>query len=138
VTIDIGERHDIHPPNKQTLGQRLARAARHAVYGERIAPSGQVPRRAWRDGETVIVAFADVEGRLVAHGAAGPVGFELCGAEAGSCRFVDARIDGARVRLHVGDMPAPVRVRHAWADAPLVNLFDAADLPAGPFEIEIQ
>ncbi len=138
VTIDIGDRHDIHPPNKQALGQRLARAARHVVYGERIAPSGPVPRRAWREGDTVIVEFADVDGRLMAHGAAGPIGFELCGVAAGSCRFVDARLDGDRVRLRADEVPAAVRVRHAWADAPLVNLFDAAGLPAGPFEIEIR
>jgi len=29
VTIDIGDRYDIHPPNKQELARRLARAARH-------------------------------------------------------------------------------------------------------------
>ena len=137
VAIDIGDRYDIHPPNKQALGRRLARAARHAVYGERIAPSGPVPRGARREGGDVVVDFADVEGHLSAHGAAGPVGFELCGAAPGSCRFADAVIDGNGVRLHVEPGTAPVRVRHAWADAPLVNLFDAADLPAGPFEIDI-
>lgn len=138
VTIDIGDRYDIHPPNKQVLGKRLAHAARHAVYGERIAPSGPVPQHARREGGDVVVTFADVDGHLLAHGASGPVGFELCGAAADSCRFVDARLDGHRVRLHVDDGPAPTRVRHAWADAPLVNLFDAADQPAGPFEIEIR
>ena len=138
LTIDIGDRYDIHPPNKQVLGKRLARAARPAVYGETIAASGPVPQQARREGDEVVVTFADVEGALVAYGAAGPVGFELCGAAAGSCRFVDARVDGRRVRLHTGDGPVPTRVRYAWAEAPMVNLFDAADQPAGPFEIEIR
>lgn len=138
VTIDIGDRHDIHPPNKQVLGRRLARAARHVTYAEPIVPTGPVPRRAWREDGDVVVEFVDVDGALSAHGAAGPVGFELCGVAADSCRFVDARLDGNRVRLRADAGPAPVRVRHAWADAPLVNLFDGADLPAGPFEIEIR
>ncbi len=138
VTIDIGDRYDIHPANKQVLGKRLARAARHAVYGERIAPSGPVPQQARREGDDVVVTFADVEGGLFVHGAAGPVGFELCGAQSDSCRFVDARVEGDRVRLRADAGPTPVRVRYAWADAPLVNLFDAADQPAGPFEIEIR
>ncbi|WP_101925082.1 MULTISPECIES: sialate O-acetylesterase [Luteimonas] len=137
VTIDIGDRYDIHPANKQVLGKRLARAARQAVYGERIAPSGPVPQQARREGDDVVVTFADVEGGLFVHGAAGPVGFELCGAGGDGCRFVDARVEGNRVRLRADAGPTPVRVRYAWADAPLVNLFDAADQPAGPFDIEI-
>ena len=138
VTIDIGDRYDIHPANKQVLGKRLARAARQAVYGERIAPSGPVPQQARREGDDVVVTFVDVEGGLFVHGAAGPVGFELCGAGVDSCRFVDARVEGNRVRLRADAGPTPVRVRYAWADAPLVNMFDEADLPAGPFEIDIR
>lgn len=138
VTIDIGDRYDIHPPNKQELGRRLARAARHVVYGEALPPSGPVPASARRDGDAVTVAFDDVTDGLVAYGAGGPIGFELCGAEVGSCRYADATLDGDRVRLRAADVPAPMRVRHAWADNPLVNLFDGAGLPAGPFEIEIR
>ena len=99
-----------------------------------------MPRGAWRENGDVVVEFTDVQGSLSVHGAAGPIGFELCGSDAGSCRFVDARLDGNRVRLRAeaAQATAPVRVRHAWADAPLVNLFDDADLPAGPFEIDIR
>ena len=42
------------------------------------------------------------------------------------------------MRLRADADPTPVRVRYAWADAPLVNLFDAADQPAGALEIEIR
>ncbi|MEO6103563.1 MAG: sialate O-acetylesterase [Pseudoxanthomonas sp.] len=139
VAIDIGDRYDIHPANKQELGRRLARVARHAVYGEKLAASGPVPLSAKRvdsDGEAVVVAFADVTGGLVAYGAEGPVGFELCGSEAGSCRYADARIHGNEVTLHAA-VVNPVRVRYGWAGSPVVTLFDGAELPAGPFEMEI-
>ncbi|UNK41601.1 sialate O-acetylesterase [Luteimonas sp. S4-F44] len=138
VTIDLGEADDIHPANKQAIGRRLARAARHAVYGETLAPSGPVPRSARREAGAVVVTFDAVDGGLVAYGAPGPVGFELCGADTGSCRWAQAVLDGDRVRLQAPGVAAPVRVRYAWADNPLVNLFDRAGQPPGPFEIEIR
>ena len=49
VTIDIGERDNLHPANKQDVGRRLARAARRVIYGEAIAPSGPVPLSARRE-----------------------------------------------------------------------------------------
>jgi len=137
VAVDIGERSDIHPANKQELGRRLARAARHVVFGERLAPSGPVAAAAMREGGAVIVRFDDVEQGLVAYGAAYPIGFELCGAAAGSCRYADARIDGARVSLALPAGMDATRVRYCWADSPVCTLYDGNGLPAGPFEIPL-
>ena len=137
VTIDIGDRYDLHPPNKQELGRRLARAAQHAAFGETIPPSGPVPLSAKREGDAVAVRFGDVTDGLVAYGAERPVGFELCGAQAGSCGYADAEIRGDTVLLRAPVADA-VRVRYGWADSPVVTLFDGAGLPAGPFEIPVQ
>jgi sialate O-acetylesterase len=139
VAIDIGDRYDIHPANKQELGRRLARAARHAIYDEKLPASGPVPLSAKRvdsNGEAVTVAFGDITGGLVAYGAEGPIGFELCGSDAGSCHYAEARIHGNEVVLRA-PVAKPVRVRYGWADSPVVTLFDGAGLPAGPFEIDI-
>ena len=138
VAIDIGERGDIHPANKQDLGRRLARAARHVAYGEALPPSGPVPHRAQRQGDAVAVEFGDTTGGLVAYGSSGPVGFELCGSTQESCRYAAARIDGTRVLLHATDIAAARRVRYGWADSPVVTLYDGDGLPAGPFELPIE
>ena len=137
VAIDIGERGDIHPANKQELGRRLARAARHVVYGEALPASGPVPLAARREGDAVAVRFGDIGDGLLAYGADGPVGFELCGDDAGSCRYASARIRGDEVLLRA-DVAAASRVRYGWADSPVVTLYDGAGLPAGPFEIPIK
>jgi sialate O-acetylesterase len=137
VTIDIGERYDIHPPNKQEVGRRLARAARRVVYGEQIAPSGPVALSARRSGANVVVTFGDVADRLIAYGADGPIGFELCARDAGSCRYSKASIEDERVRLDAAGFAA-TRVRYCWADSPVCTLFDTARLPAGPFQIDVQ
>ncbi len=137
VAIDLGERGDIHPANKQDVGRRLARTARHVVYGEALPPSGPVPASVRHEGDTVVVGFDDVDGALVAYGADGPVGFELCGAQPGSCRYAGARIRGREVVLQAPNAAAATRVRYGWADSPVVTLYDSAGLPAGPFETAI-
>jgi len=137
VAVDIGDRYDIHPANKQELARRLARAARHVVYQEAIAPSGPVAASAHRSADKVVVTFEDVEKNLLAYSASRPVGFELCGAGRGSCRFVDALVKGASVELDASGI-APTRVRYCWADSPVCTLYDESGLPAGPFELALK
>ena len=137
VTIDIGEPRVLHPSDKQDVGVRLARAARHVIYGVALAPSGPTPRAAARRGERIFVGFGDVEGGLVAYSHDSPIGFELCGDSVGSCRFVQARIAGSDVVLDIPDGLSPTRVRYCWADSPVCTLYDASGLPAGPFELPI-
>jgi sialate O-acetylesterase len=139
VTIDLGEQDNIHPARKLEVGIRLARAARHAVYGEAIKPSGPVPLSASREPGRVVVTFGDVEGRLVTYSSAQAIGFELCGSARGSCRFVTANVDASRVILPLAAAdPRPTRVRFCWGDSPLCNLSDGTGLPVGPFEIAIR
>ncbi len=137
VTIDVGDAHNLHPGNKQDVGRRLARAARHVVYGEKIAPSGPVARVAARAADHVVVDFSGIEAHLVAYSHERPIGFELCGDSAGSCRYVQASIRNAQVLLEVPTGMAARRVRYCWADSPVCTLFDASGLPAGPFELPV-
>lgn len=137
VTSDIGDRYDIHLPSKQQLRRRLALVARR-VYGGRLPPSGRVPLSARREGNAVLVRFGHIEQGLVAHGGLGPIGAELSSPAPTSCFYADARIDGDRVLLRAGNAAIATRVRPAWADGPVVPLFERNGLPAGPFQIDIQ
>ncbi len=138
VTIDIGNRDDIHPANKQEVGRRLARAARRVVFGEGISASGATPQSARREGAAVVVGFTDFEGALAVYGSKDPAAFELCGAAEGSCRFVSATLlPPGKVSLDASAVTSPSRVRFCWADSPLCNLHDGSGLPVGPFEIVV-
>jgi sialate O-acetylesterase len=137
VAIDLGDRYDIHPANKQQVGYRLARAARHAIYGEAITPSGPAPVKAQRSGDEIVVSFEDIEKNLATYSAAEPIGFELCGRESNTCRYVRARIDGDTVRLAPAEQ-SDARVRFCWADSPICTLYDESTLPASPFELVIE
>ena len=138
IALDIGDRYDIHPANKQELGRRLARAARQLVYGEALSASGPVPVSATRHGDAVVVRFADVGEALVAYGAEGAIGFEVCNDAVGSCHYATGKLNGLEVVLHPAFPEKATRVRYGWADNPVTNLFDGAGLPAGPFEIGIR
>ena len=138
VTTDIGNRDDVHPTNKQEVGRRLARAARHVVYGEKLSASGAQPKSARLSGAGVEVTLADFDGRLQVIGSRDPSGFELCGVAQESCRFVRAALgEGGTVRLEDAAAASATRVRFCWADSPLCNLYDTEGLPVGPFEIAV-
>jgi len=139
VTIDLGNRDDIHPTNKQDVGKRLARAARRVVFGEKISASGAAPRAAKRAVDGVEMTLGDFDGQLLVIGSKDPAGFELCGETQASCHFVRAQLgEGGMVKLEDGAPEKATRVRFCWADAPLCNLFDTTGLPVGPFEVPVQ
>lgn len=138
ITIDAGENDDIHPPNKQIVGQRLARLARHLVYKQSVTANGPVIASATRSDRGIIVTFDGVDGRLIALSGVAPIAFETCGVDQASCQFAEARIDGNAVIIDTPNGASMQRVRYCWGDAPICNLYDAAGLPAGPFEVVVQ
>jgi sialate O-acetylesterase len=131
VTIDIGTPDNIHPPDKKTVGARLALAARALAYGQSVEFSGPALRQVTSEGGALRVWFDHAAG-LTARG--GPVrGFEIAGADR---KYVpaDAAIEGETVVVRSASVPEPLYVRYGWKDNPDVNLFNAAGLPASPFQ----
>lgn len=131
VTIDIGNPDNVHPADKQTVGARLALAARALAYGEQVEYSGPAYRQATLEGPAIRVWFDHPAGGLVERG--GDLrGFEVAGEDG---RFVTAaaRIEGNTVVVSSAGLAEPKYVRYGWANAPVVNLFNSAGLPASPF-----
>ena len=138
VIIDAGENDDIHPPNKQIVGQRLARLARHQIYKQAVTANGPNPVSAVRRGGEIVVRFEGIDGQLVTRSALAPIAFEICGAGSDTCRFASATVQGDSVAIDAPDNGNVDRIRYCWGDAPLCNLYDGAGLPAGPFEIAVR
>jgi sialate O-acetylesterase len=132
--IDIGEHNDIHPPNKQEVARRLTLAAEAIAYGNAKGALGPKPLSASHSAGGIVVRF---DKPVTSYGAAVPVGFELCAETQASCRYASARADGSTVVITGDDRPA-TRVRYAWADFPIVNLYGPERLPVPPFEIAIK
>jgi sialate O-acetylesterase len=138
VTLDVGTPDNVHPPDKQTVGHRLALAARHQVYGEDVAYASPLFRQATAelepDGSTALrVWFNHAEG-LTTHGGASTA-FEVAGADH---HFVpaQAKIDGETAVVSAGAVAHPVYVRYGWMGVMPDNVFNAAGLPMSTFTSE--
>jgi len=134
VTTDIGDPDNVHPADKQTVGARLALAARALAYRETIEYSGPLFRQAVPQSEGIRVWFDHADRGLTAKGGT-LQGFEIAASDG---RFVPAtaRIDGSTVVVSSAQIPDPKYVRYGWANAPAINLFNADGLPASPFTSE--
>ncbi len=131
VTIDVGDRFDIHPTQKTLVGERLARLARVIAYGRPGLRSGPEVAAVTRSGADLVVRYRNVTGGLHSYSAGHAIGFETCAGD--DCRYAPAEARGDVVVLPGANRAGVTRVRYAWADAPFTNLFDGADLPAAPF-----
>ena len=135
VTTDIGERKNVHPKNKQDVGDRLSRIALAKVYGKSLEYSGPQYTSMAVEGDKIRLKFSHLGGGLVARG--GPLKwFSIAGAD-GNFVPADASIDGDTVVVHSDAVSAPVAVRYAWVNYPEgCNLFNAAGLPAPQFRTD--
>ncbi len=139
VTLDVGNPDDIHPANKQAVGQRLALAALGMVYNKDVAYKN--PRLLQVDWEAVsaVLNFEHVGDKgLRANDKYGYVrGFEVAGDDK-VFHYAQAQILNERQILVTHPMgQKPVAVRYAWSDAPTdSNVSNSEGLPLGTFRTD--
>lgn len=135
TAIDVGEVDDIHPPDKRTVGHRLALAALGQVHDAIDGPSLS-PR--YRDhaveGGAIRVRLHDAVG-LTLEDDATRHAFAIRAAD-GPWQWARVRIDGEDLVLSHPEIDVPAAVRHAWADHPFVTVRNAAGLPLMPFRTD--
>ncbi|MGC2400173.1 MAG: sialate O-acetylesterase [Acidobacteriaceae bacterium] len=131
VSLDVGQRDNVHPPDKQTVGARLALAGRALAYGETgLEFTGPLYRQVTRQGTDLEIWFDHAEG-LNSKGDE-VKGFEVAGPDG---RFVAAaaKVQGATVLLSSPEVSEPQQVRYAWQNFTDANLYNGASLPASTF-----
>ncbi len=133
VTLDIGDPHNVHPPDKKTVGHRLALAARAVAYREPIEYSGPLYRTAAPVGTELCISFDHGEGLNTKGGTV--AGLEIAGADH---KFYPAaaRLRQNQVFAASEKVQSPRYARYAWANAPEANLYNSAGLPASTFTTE--
>ena len=134
VTTDVGDTNNLHPPNKEPVGARLALAARGIAYGEPFEYSGPMYDSMKVEGNRVVLTFTHVGKGLVAKD--GPLkGFTIASQD-GVFVVAKASIEGSTVVVSADGVSAPVAVRYGWDTVPDINLYNREGLPASPFRTD--
>jgi sialate O-acetylesterase len=134
VVLDTSEAKNVHPHNKEPLGDRLTKIALANAYGQKIEYSGPVNASMKVEGSTIRIKFTHAAGLTAKDGLL--KWFQISGADQ---NFVsaDAKIDGDSVIVSSPAVTAPVAVRYAWDNYPdTANLFNGAGLQAAPFRTD--
>ena len=136
MITDAGHETDIHPPQKEVVGQRLALNARALAYGEKIEYLGPVFKDAKFASGAATLTFDHVGGGLVAKDG-DLIGFTIAGKDG---KFVPAKavIKGDTVVVSSEMVPEPTAVRFGWVNfaKPTLNFFNKEGLPASPFRTD--
>jgi sialate O-acetylesterase len=149
VIIDVGEAKDIHPKNKEAVGQRLALAAEKVAYGKDVVFSGPTYQTMTVEGNKARLKFDNVGTGLVIGTAPAIrlgqapapaldhlVGFSIAG-EDHKFVWANAKIEGDSVVVWSDQVASPKAVRYAWANFPEnANLYNKEGLPASPFRTD--
>ena len=133
VTIDCGEYNDLHPLDKKTVGNRLALHARRLAYKDGIVADGPVAKHATIRQGRLEIAFENAQGLWAKSGR--PL-LDIIG-EDGQLTRIYAVIEGETLVADIGENTAAKTVRFGWTDCPAVVLYNAYNLPASPFAMEI-
>ena len=133
VITDLGEEKNVHFPNKQAAGARLANNALEHTYGEKIESSGPTLKDAKFGDGAARLTFDHAQG-LNLKGDATRV-FAIAGTDL-KFSWATPQIVGDVVTLRSPEVAAPVYARYAWSNNPRANLFNSAGVPATPFRTD--
>ena len=140
VAIDLGEANNLHPKDKEPIGDRLARLALAKTYRKELPYSGpQFESMKIVDNKAVLTFTHTDKGLCASSKSDGPApeltGFAIAGKDQ-KFYWAHASIENDQVVVSAPEVPAPVAVRYAWADNPNCNLANGVGLPASPFRTD--
>jgi len=150
VLTDIGDARDIHPKNKQDVGDRLALWALAKDYGKKdIVYSGPIYKGMKVDGAKIVLSFDCVGSGLMVGKKVGLAptqevkdgalkGFSIKDAD-GKWYWADAKIEGQTVVVSSEKAAKPAAARYAFTtNTDHCNFFNKEGLPAVPFRTDTE
>lgn len=136
VTSDIGEGPNVHPPDKNDVGKRLALWALAKTYNINIPFSGPLISKARKDSAGNIVLHFDHVKNGFFSTEQELNGFEIADKD-GQFHAAKAVIKGNDIVLINKDIQEPVIVRFCYKNFIIMKLFNTEGLPASSFRIPV-
>ena len=135
VTLDLGEKNNIHPSKKKDVSRRLVMWAVKDIYGESntICQGPHLEAMKFEENQ-VTLRFYRTYGALMARGR-DLKGFTVAGKDR-VFHPAKASIVGETVVLSSPRVPAPVAARYGWSNWTEANLYNQANLPASSFRTD--
>lgn len=137
VTIDLGEPKNVHPRDKQPVGERVLRMALKQAYGQtNLLGFPEIDKIKKEEGQLIIKCcevgkgFLPVEGKIP--------GFEVAD-ESGVFRAAVAVLSSFDTLVVKSPVTDPVEIRYGWQPypSPSLKLFNSDKLPLGPFVMPV-
>lgn len=137
TAIDVGDRYNIHPDRKATVGGRLGAMALNRHYGYHRKDEGPRLLAADLDGSEIVCSFENAAGLHTTDGEE-PKGFHLRRRDGAWSRAV-ARVDDDTVRLTIGNDvdSGTTELAYAWIGYQELNLVGEQDLPVFPARLTV-
>lgn len=134
VTLDIGEKDNIHPLEKETIGKRLSFAALAKTYGFHELPyKGPALKNKIINGDKITLIFDDVANGLMFTSLEG---FELA-SENKLFMPANAMLKGEdQIELWAEGVNNPTYVRYCFRNYTKGTLFNSHGLPASSFRTD--
>jgi sialate O-acetylesterase len=123
----------IHPRDKRSVGERLARLALVRTYGVKgMIDASPMMHSVTREGNRAVVTFSTPADGLKTRDGKAPDSWELAGRD-GKFKPAVAECRGDRMIVTANDVSEPAEVRLGWRPDSNCNLTNSAGLPALPF-----
>jgi lysophospholipase L1-like esterase len=135
VAFEFGNPGDVHPVNKQPVGDRLALIARALSYGQNIEWSGPQLISTVLSNGAMVLKFSHTTGGLVSSDGLALKQFTIAGTNR-VFYAATASISDDSLIVSAPQVPQPVAVRYAWIQSGAINFYNGAGLPASPFRTD--
>ncbi|MCX6326937.1 MAG: sialate O-acetylesterase [Bacteroidia bacterium] len=135
VAIDLGEKDNGHPSNKQDVGHRLLLQALDIAYEQKdIVSQGPIFKSMKIKNGEAILSFEHIGSGLTTNKKE-LKGFTIAGSDK-QFYEAEANIIRDKVIIHNKNVKDPVAVRYAWENNPEYSLYNKEELPASPFRTD--
>ncbi|MGB0367423.1 MAG: sialate O-acetylesterase [Flavobacteriaceae bacterium] len=133
ITLDIGNSKNIHPANKQAVGQRLAALAFENTYGISGRYEASKPISIVREHDELVISFDCVKGGVTYK----ELKKEELEISSDNLNFypADVRVEDCSIYVSSSEVQNPMYVRHAWSDVASGAIFNSLNIPISTFHL---